>query len=129
MVRYKQALLKTRTQQLNRVASCQDEIVKASLEALITALDEQLEHIKTQIEALIEAHEDLRDDHWLIASIKGLGADMASLILAEVYDLPHYTSAKAVAAMCKLLHLVFEVVKNQTPFDPNLASSSALPPT
>ena len=155
-------------------------------------LDQQLAHIQAKIEALIDDHDDLRHNHKLITSIKGIGSDTASLLLAEFYDLEHYTSAKAVAAdagvtparfqsgtsvrrkakmsrigkasvrgalywpaqsaiqwnplvsalaerlrqrgkpfkvilvaaMRKLLHIVFGVVKNNTPFDPNFGNHS-----
>jgi transposase len=191
LVRHKQALIKSRTQQQNRLASCLDPDVKASLQTVITALEQQLAHIQQKIEPLIDDHDDLRDQHHLITSIKGIGSDTATLILAEFYDLAHYTSAKAVAAdagvtpakyesgtsvrrkarmsrigksavrgalfwpaqtairwnpivadlaerlrqrgkpfgvilvaaMRKLLHLIFGVVKNKTPFDPNFEAN------
>lgn len=191
LVRHKQALIKSRTQQQNRVASCLDPDVKASLENLIAAVEHQLADIQHKIETLIDDHADLRDQHHLITSIKGIGSDTATLILAEFYDLAHYTSAKAVAAdagltpakyesgtsvrrkarmsrigksavrgalfwpaqtairwnplvadlaerlkqrgkpfgvilvaaMRKLLHLIFGVVKNNTPFDPDFEAN------
>ncbi|MCB0223791.1 MAG: IS110 family transposase [Anaerolineae bacterium] len=192
LVRHKQALIKTRTQQLNRLASCNDDDVKSSLQDLVSTLDQQLDHLQAKIEALIDDHDDLRHNHQLIASIKGIGSDTAALLLAEFYDLEHYTSAKAVAAdagvtpakfqsgtsvrrkakmsrigkasvrgslywpaqsaiqwnplvsrlaerlrqrgkpfkvilvaaMRKLLHIAFGVVKNNTPFDPNFGHLS-----
>lgn len=192
LVRHKQALIKTRTQQLNRLASCNDDDVKSSLQGLVATLDQQLAHIQAKIEALIDDHDDLRHNHKLMASIKGIGADTAALLLAEFYDLEHYSSAKAVAAdagvtpakfqsgtsvrrkakmsrigkacvrgalywpaqsamqwnkpvaalaerlrqrgkpfkvilvaaMRKLLHIVFGVVKNNTPFDPDFGNHS-----
>ena len=191
LVRHKQALLKSRTQQRNRLASCLDPDVKASLQTVISALEQQVAHIQHKIETLIEEHDDLQDNHKLITSIKGLGSDTAQLILAEFYDLEQYASAKAVAAdagvtpakyqsgtsvrrrarmsrigksavrgalfwpaqtairfnpivadlaqrlrlrakpfgvilvaaMRKLLHLAFGVVKNKTPFDPNFEAN------
>lgn len=191
LVRHKQALLKSRTQQHNRVASCLDPDVKASLQAVITAVEQQLAHIQQKIKTLIDDHADLRDQHHLITSIKGIGSDTATLILAEFYDLDQYANAKAVAAdagvtpakyesgtsvrrkarmsrigksavrgalfwpaqtairwnpivadlaerlrqrgkpfgvilvaaMRKLLHLIFGVVKNNTPFDPNFEAN------
>ena len=186
LVRHKQALIKSRTQQHNRLVSCLDPDVKASLESLIAAVEQQLADIQGKIETLIDEHDDLGNNHKLIKSIKGIGADTANLVLAEFYDLQHYASAKAVAAdagvtpakyesgssvrrkarmsrlgksavrgalfwpaqaairfnpivadlaerlrqrgkpfgvilvaaMRKLLHLIFGVVKNNTPFDP-----------
>ena len=197
LVRHKQALVKTRTQQMNRLASCTDEDVKASLQGLVTVLNQQLEQVQHKIKTLINDHDDLRANHRLITSIKGIGDDTASLILAEFYDLEQYASAKTVAAdagvtpakyqsgisvrrkakmsrigkatvrgalfwpaqsairwnplvkalaerlrqrgkpfgvilvaaMRKLLHIIFGVVKNKTPFDPNFENHSSLLPT
>ena len=194
LVRHKQALLKSRTQQRNRLASCLDPDVKASLQAVIGALTQQLAQIQQKIDTLIDQHDDLRANHQLITSIKGLGSDTANMILAEFYDLEDYASAKAVAAdagvtpakyqsgtsvrrkarmsrigkaavraalfwpaqtairwnpivadladrlrrrgkpfgvilvaaMRKLLHLVYGVVKNKTPFDPDFGSRSSV---
>jgi transposase len=194
LVRHKQALLKTRTQQRNRLASCHDDDVQASLQTVIAVLDSQVADLEAKIAALIEADDQLHTQHQLITSIKGIGSATASLILAEFYDLNRYPSAKAVAAdagitpahhqsgtsvhrkptmsrigkatvraalfwpaqtairfnpivaaladrlkqrgkpfgvilvaaMRKLLHLVFGVVKNQTPFDPNFSALASL---
>jgi transposase len=197
LVRHKQALIKSRTQQQNRLASCLDPDVKTSLQTVITALEQQLAHIQQKIETLIDDHHDLRRNHQLMTSIKGLGSDTAHLILAEFYDLDQYANAKAVAAdagvtpakyesgasvrrkarmsrmgksavrgalfwpaqtairwnpivadladrlrqrgkpfgvilvaaMRKLLHLIFGVVKNKTPFDPNFEANRRSLPT
>lgn len=191
LVRHKQALIKSRTQQQNRLASCLDPDVKASLQVVVNTLEQQVADIQVKIEALLDEHDDLRQNHKLIKSIKGIGADTASFVLAEFYDLAHYASAKAVAAdagvtpakyesgtsvrrkarmsrigksgvrgalywpaqtairwnpivadlaerlrqrgkpfgiilvaaMRKLLHLAFGVVKNQTPFDPDFEAN------
>lgn len=195
--RHKQALIKSRTQQHNRLASCLDPDVKASLQRLIVAIEQQLADIQAKIAALIDEHADLKNNYELIKSIKGIGADTATLILAEFYDLADYASAKAVAAdagvtpakyesgssvrrkarmsrlgksavrgalfwpaqtairfnpivadlaerlrqrgkpfgvilvaaMRKLLHLIFGVVKNNTPFDPNFEANRRSLPT
>lgn len=187
LVRHRQTLIKTRTQQKNRISSCNDEEVKQSLEQVLRVLEQQIEEMTSKINKLIKEHEDLHTNHRLMVSIKGIGDRSADLILAEFYDLRHYSSAKSVAAdagitpskhesgtsvkrrakisrigksavrgilywpaqtailhnpvvrdlverlekrgkstgviivaaMRKLLHLVYGVVKNQTPFDPN----------
>lgn len=194
LVRHKQGLIKSRTQQQNRLASCLDPDVEGSLHQLITALEEQITQTRQLIQTLMAEHADLQEKHDLIISIKGLGSDTACLILAEFYDLEDYASAKAVApdagvtpakyesgtsvkrrakmsrigksairgglfwpaqtairwnpivadlaqrlkqrgkpfgvilvaAMRKLLHLIFGVVKNKTPFDPDFEHSRSL---
>ena len=191
LVRHKQALVKSRTQQHNRIASCLEPEVKSSLQAVITLLEQQLHDIQTKIMALVQLHPDLQHKHQLITSIPGIGSDTACAILAEFYDLEQYASAKSVAAdagvtpakyesgtsvrrrarmsrlgksavravlfwpaqtairwnpivadlaarlklrgkpfgvilvaaMRKLLHLIFGVVKNNTPFDPDFEAN------
>lgn len=188
-VRYREDLRQTRTQQLNRLVSCRDELVKASLQSLINSLDEQLLELERHIHDLIEQKPQLQADYLLLISIKGFGATTAIKLLAEFYDLAAYTSARAAAAdagltpahhqsgssvrktphlsklgkasvraalywpaiaairfnplikaladrlracgkakkviigaaMRKLMHLAFGVLKNQTPFDPAYA--------
>lgn len=197
LVRHKQALLKSRTQQHNRIASCLDPDVKSSLQAVVTVLEQQLEAIQNKITALVKQHPDLKDKHQLITSIPGIGSNTACAILAEFYDLEQYASAKTVAAdagvtpakyesgtsvrrrarmsrlgksavravlfwpaqtairwnpivadlaarlkqrgkpfgvilvaaMRKLLHLIFGVVKNRTPFDPDFEAHRLSPST
>lgn len=191
LVRHREALKKTRTQQKNRLAMTRDEAVRASLEALIAVLDEQIQNSQDKIAILIEEHEDLRGDGGLLHSIPGIGPETLSLLLAEFYDLRAYKSAASfaadagvtssrhesgtsvrrrikmsrvgkssvrgglfqpvraamrfnplvralaerlakrgkhymtivVACMRKLLHIVFGVIKNQTPFDPDIMST------
>jgi hypothetical protein len=98
LVRYKQTLLTTRTQQLICLTGCNDAEVQASLQTVAAILDGQVAELKTKIAVLIEADDQLRTNHQLITSIKDLGSDTTSLILAELYDLGRYASAKAIAA-------------------------------
>ena len=189
-VRHREGLLKTRTQQLNRLDSCNDELVRASLQSLIATLDEQLAQLQSQIDTLIAYNPELQQAFQLLLSIKGFGATTVIKLLAEFYDLASYGSARAAAAdagltpaqhesgtsvrkrprmsklgkasvraalywpaitairhnpllkeladrlqargkakkviigaaMRKLLHLAYGVLKNQTPFDPAYAN-------
>lgn len=173
----------------NRQATCQELAVQASLKTIIDTLKAQIKQIEQQIRALIEAHPDLKAQYELLTSIKGIGHKCAVVLLAEMYDLADYESARAAAAdagvtprhhtsgktvrrkpklskmgkssvrgvlywpaitamqynpivralkerleargkdwkvivgaaMRKLLHLAYGVLKNQTPFDPNYA--------
>lgn len=194
LVRHREALVKTRTQQKNRLANCRDEDVRSSLTMLITTLDAEIERIAAQIAASIDQDSELREQKRLLSSIKGFGDTTVHILLAELYDLADYESAHAAAAdagltpahyisgdtvrrkprmskvgkaavrgalywpaisairsnplvqalaqrledqkkpnkviigaaMRKLVHLAYGVLKNRTPFDPNYLSS-ALP--
>ena len=96
--RHREALVKTRTQQLNRLDSCHDEVVKNSLQNLITTLEQQIAAMESQIEQLIAQTPELQVAYALLRSIKGLGSTTVIKLLAEFYDLAAYASARAAAA-------------------------------
>jgi transposase len=189
LVRHQRALLKTLTQQTNRQATCKEPAVKASLKRVIETLQTEIEQIGQQIATFIDDQPDLKQQYELLISIKGIGPTCAAVLLAEMYDLADYESARAAAAdagltpsqhtsgktvhrkpklskigkasvrgilffpamtamqhnpivralkerlqargkdwkvivsaaMRKLIHLAYGVLKNQTPFDPNYA--------
>ena len=93
-----QALKKTRTQQINRKGTVREEGIRDSLQNIIELLDKEIKEIQTKIHDLLEQHPNLKRKHELLESIKGFGAETASLILAEFYDLAEYEDAHAVAA-------------------------------
>lgn len=98
LVRHGEALKKTRTQQLNRVKTCRNAVVKQSLQTIIDVLNAQMKGIEAQIEALLTTHQTLRDQRTLLMSIDGIGKTTATKILAEMYDLEDYLNARAAAA-------------------------------
>jgi len=97
-VRHRDALVKTRTQQLNRLDSCPDELVRSSLQSLIATLEQQIAAMQSQIDALIAQTPELQVAYGLLLSIKGLGPTTVIKLLAEFYDLAAYSSARAAAA-------------------------------
>lgn len=98
LVRHLEALKKSRTQQLNRLATCQDEEVQRSLQTLLDTINTEIEQIKQRINDFIDQHPDLRTKKDLLESIPGIGHKTAVHILAEMYDIQSYENAKAVAA-------------------------------
>lgn len=98
LVRHRYALQKSRTQQTNRLATCRDEEVRASLRTLIAAIDAELEKMQASIKQFFDEHPDLRRKKELLGSIKGIGEKTAIYLLAEMYDLALYKDAKAAAA-------------------------------
>jgi len=196
LVRHRDALLQTRTQQQNRLADCDDDDVRASLEVVLATLTAEIEAVQQKIVRHIGQDAQLREKKRLLTSITGLGETTVHLLMAEMYDLADYESARAAAAdagvtpthhtsgdtirrrpklsklgkasvrgalffpamtairhnpvvrtlaqrlerrgkprlviICaairKLIHLAYGVLKHRTPFDPNWHSSAA-PPT
>jgi transposase len=98
LVRHVDALKKTRTQQMNRSKTCRNDVVKASLQTIIDALNAQMVAIEAQIELLCTTHATMHDQRQLLMSIQGIGKTTATKILAEMYDLEEYLNARAAAA-------------------------------
>ena len=98
LVRHRVALQKSRTQQLNRLATSRDPEVKASLQRLIATLEAEIEGIEARLETFFDEHPPLKAKRDLLTSIPGIGEKTATHILAEMYDLDQYENAKAVAA-------------------------------
>lgn len=98
LVRHREALVKTKTQQMNRIADCRDEYVRGSLQTVLATLRAEIKQVEKEIAALIKQDPDLKEQKRLLKSIKGFGDTTAHLILAEMYDLAEYEDAHAAAA-------------------------------
>lgn len=98
LVRHRDGLKKTLTQQLNRLANAHDEEVSASLGKIIQTLKDELSQLEQRVDEFIKADAKLQEDKALIVSIKGIGEITAHKFLSEIPDLAHYASASAAAA-------------------------------
>lgn len=96
--RHRQSLGKTLVQQKNRQATSRDADVTQSLQTVIDQLQNEIKRIDEQIEALTQEHEQMRREYALLTSITGIGAKTAQGVMAEMYDLAAYASARAAAA-------------------------------
>lgn len=98
LVRHVEALKKSRTQQRNRLATCRDPEVEASLKTVLKVIEAEIEQIQKRLETFFDDHPDLKEKRELLESIKGIGQKTATHLLAEMYDLADYENAKAAAA-------------------------------
>ncbi len=98
LVRHRDDLLQTQLQQQNRLRDTTDELVRASLQSLLTAITTELEAVERTIKEHLAAQERLRTNLTLLTSVVGIGAVTAAKLLAEFADLDQYESAKAAAA-------------------------------
>ena len=98
LVRHLQALKKTLTAQKNRLASCRDERVRQSLLRIIEQLESEMAQLEQEIEQHINNYPHLVEQQELLITIKGIGKSTAALLMAEMYDLASYESARAAAA-------------------------------
>jgi transposase len=98
LVRHRDDLLQTQLQQQNRLRDATDELVRASLQNLLTAIATELAAVERTIKEHLSAQERLRTNLTLLTSMVGIGAVTAAKLLAEFADLDQYASAKAAAA-------------------------------
>ena len=102
LVRRRESLLQLRQQEANRLSSGEDDpVVRASLETVLAVLDDQLTQVEQAITAQIANDPELKRQHQLIDSIKGIGPTTAAALLAEI-DFGAYPSARQVAAQAGL---------------------------
>lgn len=192
LVRHLDTLKTSCQQQRNRLGTCRDQLVAASLQRVIDIFETEIKQTQQDIEAHFETHPTLKQQLTLLLSIPGIGQQTAATLIGELPTLADYPSAKQVAAevgltptqrlsgtsvqskprlskignprvrkalyfpalsalrhnpiiiqlqerlqlagkakmvivgaaMRKLIHIAYGVLKNRTPFDPNFASSS-----
>jgi transposase len=98
LVRHLDSLVETRQQQLNRLESSRDPLVRTSLERVIAQLTLEIQQLKHQIQDHIDQYPNLKRKQDLLASIIGIGTQTATYLLAEMPDLADYPSAKHAAA-------------------------------
>ncbi len=79
-----------------------DSSIKASIEAVIEKLAEELITIKRRIHNHIEQHADLREKSKLLESIPGVGEATISQVLAFMGNVEDFTNAKQFAAFVGL---------------------------
>jgi transposase len=102
LVRRRESLLQLRQQEANRLDSGETSpLVRASLEAMLMVLDEQLAAIDQAIAKQVKAEPELKRQHALLDSIPGIGPKTAAALLGEI-DFGAYPSARQVAAQAGL---------------------------
>jgi transposase len=102
LVRRLDALLEMRTQEINRLEVAA-AIVRPSITATVTYLDEQIATIRRQIADHIDQFPSLRRSRDLIVSIPGIGDATAALVLGELGAITRFTSARQLAAFAGLV--------------------------
>ena len=98
LVRHLDTLGQDLRQQSNRLESCRDEAVAASLERLIALIKEEMTAVETAIQSHIDHQPKLKKQHDLLQTIPGYGAKTAAKVLGDLPHLAEYASAKEAAA-------------------------------
>lgn len=97
LTRHLDGLIQTRQQQMNRLESARSKEVVKSLRKLVQYLDKEIAQTEKQIKAQIAGHPELKQQHELLDTIKGLGDRTISTLLSEI-NFKQYQTARQVAA-------------------------------
>lgn len=100
LVRRLDALNDLRQQESNRLEVAHGT-VRASVEAVLTTLDTEIDNIKKRIRDHIDNHPDLRRQHDLLQSIPGIGETTSAQLLTYLGD-TRFRDARAVGAFAGL---------------------------
>jgi transposase len=104
LVRRLEALIEMRVMEENRLsAGLVVEVVRASVEELLTHLNAQIKRTEKLIREHIDGHATLKRRSQLLDSIPGIAETTAALLLSEIVDLRQYRSARQVAAYAGLV--------------------------
>jgi transposase len=87
LVTCRSQLVKSKTEQTNRLGSTVNGSARAALTAIIDALDEQIEIMEEQIKDLIDSDDDWKHLNEIIRSVPGAGPVLASTILGQLPEL------------------------------------------
>jgi transposase len=103
LVRRLESLQAMRQQEVNRLKSgAVLPLVQASLERMLAVLDAEIAQVEAQIKDHQDHHPDLKQQHALLDSIKGIGDITATGLLAEIQDWHAYPSARDLTAQAGL---------------------------
>jgi transposase len=87
LVACRRQLSLTLVQQTNRRLSTFSSSARKSIDAVITALEKQIEKLDRQIRNLIDADDDFRDLDRLLRTVPGVGPTLAATLVADVPEL------------------------------------------
>lgn len=101
LVRRVDALIGTRTQEINRLC-VSAAAVKQSIKEHITYLDQEIEELKIQIREIINNNQKLKSKRDLLISIPGISDTTIALVLAELNGIDDFENVKKLVAFIGL---------------------------
>jgi transposase len=87
MVTCRRQLVDVRTEQVNRRQQTHNKTACQSIDAVLKAINKQIENLDRQIEKLIDSDDDLNQRGRLLRSVPGVGPVLAATTLAELGEL------------------------------------------
>jgi transposase len=87
LVTCRRQLTRVRTEQSNRRQSTSSKSARKAIDAVLKAVNKQIEDLDRQIKKLIESDNDFNSIDKLLRSVPGVGAVLSSTVLAELNEL------------------------------------------
>ncbi|MBE9141265.1 IS110 family transposase [Nodosilinea sp. LEGE 07088] len=108
LTRRLEALEQMMTQEKNRRELCNDDELKADIDAHIEFLEAQETALKKRLQQHIQAHDHLAEQQTLLESITGIGTQTALTVLGEIGSIEVFGSARQLAAFAGLTPQEFQ---------------------
>ena len=102
LVGRRDALVELRTQELNRLETAATDVVRHSIEQVISMLDQQIRDIERQIKKDVDNDPTLRSQRELLSSIPGVGDSTAAMFLAHYGGELRFAKARQAVAFAGL---------------------------
>jgi transposase len=102
LTRRLEALEQMMTQEKNRRDLCDDDGLRADIDAHIEFLEAQETSLKKRLQQHIQAHDRLAEQQALLESITGIGTQTALTVLGEIGSIEVFGSARQLAAFAGL---------------------------
>jgi transposase len=98
LVTCRRQLLLVRTEQTNRRGVTTSKTALKSIDAVLHAINKQIESLDRKIRTLIDSDDEMRDAHKLLSSVPGVGPVLSAVLLSELPELGT-TDRRKVAAL------------------------------
>jgi transposase len=108
LTRRLEALEQMMTQEKNRRELCDDDELRADIDAHIEFMEAQETSLKKRLQQHIQAHDRLAEQQTLLESITGIGTQTALTVLGEIGSIDIFGSARQLAAFAGLTPQEFQ---------------------
>jgi transposase len=98
LVTCRRQLTHVRTEQTNRRGTTASKAALKAIDAVLVAVNKQIDNLDQQIRKLIESDDDFNSTDQLLQSVPGVGAVLSSTLLAELDELGS-TQRRAISAL------------------------------
>jgi transposase len=108
LTRRLEALEQMMTQEKNRRELCDDDDLRAEIDAHLEFMEAQETALKKRLQQHIQAHDRLAEQQALLESITGIGTQTALTVLGEIGSIEVFGSARQLAAFAGLTPQEFQ---------------------